>query len=135
MGQPRRFGSCLANRYHPGLANHKRQRDELGAAQRTFLETDDCLDTIANGTEFRSFKGPLHLGRCPEFEDKITTSAQPMKLLNTEEIMNRKNGASGVLQTVLDGEIAAGLARLEISRQKLFAEAELYPWMAEWPEV
>jgi hypothetical protein len=50
--------------------------------------------------------------------------------------MNHKdNNAPGVPQTIIDGEIAAGLAQLQISRQELFAEAELYPWMAEWPEV
>jgi hypothetical protein len=43
--------------------------------------------------------------------------------------------APGVLQTVLDNEIAAGLARLKVSREELVAETDLYPWVAEWPEV
>jgi hypothetical protein len=42
---------------------------------------------------------------------------------------------TGVLQTVLDNEIGAGLALLEVSREELRAEADLYPWVAEWPEV
>jgi hypothetical protein len=40
-----------------------------------------------------------------------------------------------VLRTIIDNEIAAGLARLRVSREELLAEAELYPWVAEWPEV
>jgi hypothetical protein len=40
-----------------------------------------------------------------------------------------------VAGAVLDKEIAAGLARLKVSRKELLAEARLYPWVAEWPEV
>jgi hypothetical protein len=40
-----------------------------------------------------------------------------------------------VLGTIIDGEIAAGLARLRVSRKELLAEADLYPWVGEYPEV
>jgi hypothetical protein len=43
--------------------------------------------------------------------------------------------APGVLRTIIDGEIAAGLARLRVSRKELLAEADLYPWVGEYPEV
>jgi hypothetical protein len=43
--------------------------------------------------------------------------------------------AAGEIRKVLDNEIAAGLARLSVSREELLAEADLYPWVAEWPEV
>ena len=41
----------------------------------------------------------------------------------------------GVLETALDAEIDAGLSRLGVSREELDAEADIYPWVAEWPEV
>jgi hypothetical protein len=41
----------------------------------------------------------------------------------------------GVIRTLIDNEIAAGLARLRLSREELLAEADLYPWVAEWPEI
>jgi hypothetical protein len=40
-----------------------------------------------------------------------------------------------VLRTIIDGEIAAELARLRVSRKELLAEADLYPWVGEYPEV
>jgi hypothetical protein len=41
----------------------------------------------------------------------------------------------GVLETAIENEIEAGLARLHVSREELHAEADLYPWVGEWPEV
>jgi hypothetical protein len=41
----------------------------------------------------------------------------------------------GVLETALDAEIDAGLSRLGVSCEELDAEADIYPWVAEWPEV
>ena len=43
--------------------------------------------------------------------------------------------AAGVIRMVLDNEIAAALALLSVSREELRAEANLYPWVDEWPEV
>jgi hypothetical protein len=39
------------------------------------------------------------------------------------------------LATIIENEIAAGLARLRVSREELLAEKDLYPWVGEWPEV
>jgi hypothetical protein len=52
-----------------------------------------------------------------------------------EKTTEKLDTAPGVLRTIIDGEIAAGLARLRLSREELLAEADLYPWVAEWPEV
>jgi hypothetical protein len=55
---------------------------------------------------------------------------------------NRENAAAkstatapGVLETALDAEIDAGLARLGVSDEELLAEAKLYPWVEDYPEV
>jgi hypothetical protein len=40
-----------------------------------------------------------------------------------------------VLRTIIDGEIAPGLARLRVSSKELLAESDLYPWVGEYPEV
>src|ERR1700687_1308125 len=43
---------------------------------------------------------------------------------------------AGALQTIIDNEIAAGCARLNIrSRKELFAEADLHPGIEEHSEI
>jgi hypothetical protein len=45
--------------------------------------------------------------------------------------MEKLDTAAGEIRKVLDNEIAAGLARLSVSREELLAEADLCPWVAE----
>jgi hypothetical protein len=53
----------------------------------------------------------------------------------TTDVSSPVRAAPGVLRTIIDDEIAASLARLGVSREELLAEADLYPWVAEYPEV
>jgi hypothetical protein len=56
--------------------------------------------------------------------------------MNSEtERTNSTTSAPEPLEAALNAEIEAGLARLGVSREELTAEAELYPWVEEWPEV
>jgi dsDNA-binding SOS-regulon protein len=53
----------------------------------------------------------------------------------TTGVSSRVCTAPGALQTIIDNEIAAGLARLQVSREELLAEADVYPWVAENPDI
>jgi hypothetical protein len=57
--------------------------------------------------------------------------------MNSEHDNDAANSTEtpGVLETALDAEIDAGLSRLGVSREELHAEANIYLWVGEWPEV
>ena len=58
--------------------------------------------------------------------------------MNSENEATERIGAPrlpGVIETLLNAEIDAALARLQLARDEVHAEASIYPWVGEWPEV